>query len=87
MGPGGRDRSANFGPPAPPRRLRGKKGSQQEHKPRGPIKERTGGRIYAVDDLDDDKSEDFDDIATSASPDDEAAVDTDAVDTDEGDKE
>jgi RNA recognition motif-containing protein len=53
-GPGGRDRSANFGPPAPPKRLRGaKKGSQQEHKPRGPIKERSGGRIYAVDDLED----------------------------------
>ena len=43
-GPGGRDRSANFGPPAPPKRLRGKKGNQQDHKPRGPIKERTGGR-------------------------------------------
>jgi cold-inducible RNA-binding protein len=54
-GPGGRDRSANFGPPAPPRRLRNaKKGQQQEHKPRGPIKERSGGRIYAVDDLEDD---------------------------------
>jgi RNA recognition motif-containing protein len=53
-GPGGRDRSANFGPPAPPKRLRGaKKGNQQEHKPRGPIKERSGGRIYAVDDLED----------------------------------
>src|SRR5688572_15861162 len=40
-GPGGRDRSANFGPPAPPRRLRGaKKSQQQEHKPRGPIKEK-----------------------------------------------
>jgi RNA recognition motif-containing protein len=51
---GSRDRSANFGPPAPPKRLRGKKGSQQEHKPRGPIKERSGGRIYAVDDLEDD---------------------------------
>jgi RNA recognition motif-containing protein len=69
-GPGGRDRSANFGPPAPPRRLRGKKGQQQEHKPRGPIKERTGGRIYAVDDLEDDKEVEFDDIATSQ-PDDE----------------
>ena len=46
-GPGSRDRTANFGPPAPPKRLRGaKKGAQQEHKPRGPIKERTGGRIY-----------------------------------------
>lgn len=64
-GPGGRDRSANFGPPAPPRRLRGKKGQQQEHKPRGPIKERTGGRIYDVDDLGDDASIEFDDFATS----------------------
>lgn len=63
-GPGGRDRSANFGPPAPPKRLRGKKGSQQEHKPRGPIKERTGGRIYAVDDLEDDAGADVDDVAT-----------------------
>ena len=54
-GPGGRDRSANFGPPAPPKRLRGAKkgGTQQENKPRGPIKERSDGRIYAVDDLDD----------------------------------
>ena len=65
-GPGGRDRSANFGPPAPPKRLRGKKGAQQEHKPRGPIKERSGGRIYAVDDLEDDSSADIDDIATKA---------------------
>ena len=68
-GPGGRDRSANFGPPAPPKRLRGKKGSQQDHKPRGPIKERTGGRIYDVDDLGDDAPLDIDDVATSA-PDD-----------------
>jgi len=66
MGPGGRDRSANFGPPAPPRRLRNKKGTQQDHKPRGPIKERSGGRIYAVDDLEDDTTPDIDDVATSA---------------------
>lgn len=64
-GPGGRDRTANFGPPAPPKRLRGKKGSQQEHKPRGPIKERSGGRIYAVDDLEDDSSVELDDVATT----------------------
>ena len=70
IGPGGRDRSANFGPPAPPKRLRGKKGgANQEHKPRGPIKERSGGRIYAVDDLDDDSSIDIDDIATAAKDD------------------
>jgi RNA recognition motif-containing protein len=66
VGPGGRDRSANFGPPAPPRRLRGKKTTQQEHKPRGPIKERTGGRIYDVDDLEDDSAIDIDDVATKA---------------------
>ena len=68
-GPGGRDRSANFGPPAPPKRLRGgKKGnSQQENKPRGPIKEKSGGRIYAVDDLDEGAAPvDIDDVATSA---------------------
>jgi cold-inducible RNA-binding protein len=65
--PGGRDRSANFGPPAPPKRLRSAKKSQQDHKPRGPIKERSGGRIYAVDDLDDgvDPNE-IDNVATSA---------------------
>ena len=79
-GPGGRDRSANFGPPAPPKRLRGAKKTQQEHRPRGPIKERSGGRIYAVDDLDDgaDTAE-LDDVATT--PAEEAAMD------DEGDSQ
>jgi len=83
-GSGGRDRSANFGPPAPPKRLRGKKNSQQEHKPRGPIKERSGGRIYAVDDLDDDDSMDIDDVATTAKDaDTDADTDTDDTDTEE----
>jgi len=85
-GPGGRDRSANFGPPAPPKRLRGKKGgTQQEHKPRGPIKERSGGRIYAVDDLEDDAAIDIDDVATAGKDldaDDTGAIDTDLVDKD-----
>jgi RNA recognition motif-containing protein len=69
-GPGGRDRSANFGPPAPPKRLRGAKKTQQEHRPRGPIKERSGGRIYAVDDLDDgaDTAE-LDDVASTPAED------------------
>ena len=75
-GPGGRDRSANFGPPAPPRRLRGKKGSQQDHKPRGPIKERSGGRIYAVDDLEDDAELELDNVATTdETPTDDVATD------------
>jgi RNA recognition motif-containing protein len=82
-GPGGRDRSANFGPPAPPRRLRNKKGTQQDHKPRGPIKERSGGRIYAVDDLEDDSTTDVDDVATSLPGDTETLPD----DTDNQDEE
>ena len=81
MGPGGRDRSANFGPPAPPKRLRGKKGTQQEHKPRGPIKERSGGRIYAVDDLEDDSTVELPDFATSLPED--AALPDDAAKDDE----
>ena len=82
-GPGGRDRSANFGPPAPPKRLRGaKKGSQQEHKPRGPIKERSGGRIYAVDDLEDDSDADLDNLAKLPADDEDAetVVETSAED-------
>ena len=78
-GPGGRDRSANFGPPAPPRRLRGpKKGQGQDHKVRGPIKEKATGRIYAVDDVEDDTAVDIDNVATRA-PEDvtvDAAADT-----------
>jgi len=81
-GPGGRDRSANFGPPAPPRRLRNKKGTQQDHKPRGPIKERSGGRIYAVDDLEDDSTADVDDVATSL-PDDATTLPDDTDNQDE----
>ena len=77
-GPGGRDRTANFGPPAPPKRLRGKKTAQQEHKPRGPIKERSGGRIYAVDDLEDDAAVEIDDIATKA---DDAVAEIDDIET------
>lgn len=85
-GPGGppRDRSANFGPPAPPRRLRGKKGQQQEYKPRGPIKERTGGRIYDVDDLEGDDTVEVDNFATRAATDqDDGAA---AAGDDEGDE-
>ena len=85
-GPGVRDRSANFGPPAPPKRLRGaKKSSQQEHKPRGPIKEKGGGRIYAVDDLEDDTSIDIDNVATRAPADENDEPATKEDDGGEGD--
>jgi cold-inducible RNA-binding protein len=83
VGPGGRDRSANFGPPAPPRRLRGKKGTQQEHRPRGPIKERSGGRIYAVDDLEDDNT--LDDVAITDADTADTADTVEASDADTGD--
>lgn len=64
---GSRDRSANFGPPAPPRRLRNaRKNQQHEHRPRGPIKERTGGRIYDVADMGEDEPLDMDNFATRA---------------------
>jgi cold-inducible RNA-binding protein len=87
---GGRDRSANFGPPAPPRRLRGpKKGQGQDHKVRGPIKEKATGRTYALDDSEDDAAIDIDNVATRA-PDsdlddtatDDAATDDTLTDTD-----
>lgn len=90
---GSRDRSANFGPPAPPRRLRGaKKSQQQEHKPRGPIKERTGGRIYDVDDLEDEETVEIDNVATRAEDDETVEIDTVVIppegeDVDEEDKE
>ena len=74
--PGSRDRSANFGPPAPPKRLRGKKGQQQESKPRGPIKERAGGRVYAMDDLEDGDVGEFENFATRAAEDGTDAPDT-----------
>ena len=81
---GSRNRAANFGPPAPPKRLRGKKGVRQEDKPKGPIKERSVGRTYALDDLEESESVEFEDLSLRA-PGDEApedkGVETDA-DTD-----
>ncbi|NOT28810.1 MAG: hypothetical protein HOP16_22220, partial [Acidobacteria bacterium] len=70
---------------APPRRLRNaKKGAQQEHKPRGPIKERSGGRIYAVDDLEDDSLIEVDDAAPLP---DDAPIPNDEGDDQEDDQE
>ena len=65
-GPGGRDRSANFGPPAPPKRLRNAKKQGQEHKVRGPIKEKNTGRTYALDDTEEGEIPDIDNVATKA---------------------
>lgn len=88
-GPGGRDRTANFGPPAPPKRLRNKKGQQQDHKVRGPIKEKNTGRTYALDDTDEGELVDFEDLATrspeSLLDDTDDSPDTDDAGTDAAD--
>ncbi len=52
-GPGAGPRSANFGPPAPPK---GKKGAKpgfkkDENRPRGPIPTKFTGRMYDLDDV------------------------------------
>jgi cold-inducible RNA-binding protein len=59
------ERRRDFGPDAKPKR------TFQKEKPRGPIRERGGGRHYNIDDLvDEDQAEsaatDFDDFATSS---------------------
>jgi len=51
--PGGSARSQNFGPPAPPKDKK-KPGFKKEEKPRGPIPTRFTGRMYDLDDSEDD---------------------------------
>ncbi len=66
---GGARPQRNFGPPAPPRRAgRGpaKRGAKGENRPKGPIKVRSGGRVYGMDDdTNDDLTDDFDNLAES----------------------
>lgn len=75
--PGGEGRQRNFGPDAP-RKGKGKpKGPRRDEGPKGPIPIKSGGRVYAVDDLEDDvpaELEPFDDVASSL-PDDEPEKD------------
>jgi cold-inducible RNA-binding protein len=67
--PGGRPQR-NFGPPAPPRRVgKGgpKRGAKGENRPKGPIKLKTGGRLTALDDdVNDEVTDDFDNLAETA---------------------
>jgi len=58
----------NFGPPAPRRTAKGpaRRPTKVEARPRGPIRERNTGRVFNVDDGED-EGEDFDNLATSAS--------------------
>lgn len=71
-GPGGRER--NFGPPAPPKGRRSSAGKPRgEGGPKGPIKVRGGGRVFDVDEAEDESisAVDFDDVATSRDAEDE----------------
>ncbi len=59
----------NFGPPAPPRRAGkgpAKRGGKGENRPKGPIKMKSGGRLYGMeDDVNDELTDDFDNLAES----------------------
>ncbi len=71
--PGGASRpQRNFGPPAPPRRPGkgpAKRGAKGENRPKGPIKVRSGGRVFGMDDdadVDEGLTDDFDNPAEAA---------------------
>jgi RNA recognition motif-containing protein len=66
------DRSRNFGPDAPKRGRAKPQAKRRDEGPKGPIPVRSGGRIYDVDDLEDDAGlEAFDDVASALPDDDE----------------
>ena len=66
-GPPSANRERNFGPPAPPKgKGRGPAKSRGEGGPKGPIKVRGGGRVFDVEEEDENAaSVDFDDFATA----------------------
>jgi RNA recognition motif-containing protein len=64
---GGERPRREFGPPAPPRRAKGpgRRPTKQEARPRGPIRERNTGRVFDVDDGEE-EVEDLDSLATGS---------------------
>ena len=58
----------NFGPPAPRRKIGGapRRPTKIESRPKGPIRERNTGRVFDVDDGEEEKTEEFDNLATKA---------------------
>ncbi len=66
---GGERPRRDFGPPAPPRRAKGpaRRPTKAEARPRGPIRERNTGRVFDVDDGEEDAVE-LDDLATTPEP-------------------
>jgi RNA recognition motif-containing protein len=66
-GSGGGERPhRDFGPPAPPRRAKGvgRRPTKTEARPRGPIRERNTGRVFDVDDGED-ETEELENITTT----------------------
>jgi cold-inducible RNA-binding protein len=88
-----RSRERNFGPPAPPKgkRTAAARRSKQERGPKGPIPLRTTGRVFNVDNVEDEEevaaeSTDFEDFATSR-PEDDAASESDSEPDSESESE
>jgi RNA recognition motif-containing protein len=63
--PAGARSARTFGPDAPSRRQRQTRRAKSERGPKGPIRERTTGRVYAVDDDEAELEVEFEDVATS----------------------
>jgi cold-inducible RNA-binding protein len=85
-GPPGGARNQNFGPPAPPKDKK-KPFQKKEDKPKGPIPTKFTGRMYDLDDSDEDAIDVTPDFMKHEDPDVEApdvekAADVDAPDTD-----
>lgn len=77
--PGGGARSQNFGPPAPPKDKK-KPGFKKEEKPRGPIPMKFTGRMYDLDDSDEDAIDVTPDFMKPDVPDPDALDATDTPD-------
>lgn len=79
--PGGGSRERNFGPPAPPKDKK-KQAFKKEEKPKGPIPMKITGRMYDLDESDDDGIDVTPDFMKHDDPDPDAAVDpVDATDS------
>ena len=85
----GEGRARNFGPDAPKRGKAKKGGPRRDEGPKGPIPVRSGGRIYDVDDVEEENVEEvkdveaFDDIASSLPADKASAAPADVPEDDD----
>lgn len=85
-GGAGHARQKDFGPPAPPKDKK-KPFQKKEEKPRGPIPTKFSGRMYDLDDTDDDSIDITPDFMKHDDPDVDVPDTPDAPDTPDDDKE